>query len=316
MQTIAARREDERLVSAKETFGRTKRIVNLTGTKRLSVAPQSSATSASANSPPVIVSEGLTIGYQLHRERKKLTALRDFTLTVNRGEFVVLVGPSGCGKTTFINAISGLVQPWEGTIEVNGRPVTGPGPDRGMVFQDYALMPWRSVESNIRMPFELQKLGLSKQEMDERVRRCVELVGLTGFEKSYPYELSGGMKQRVGIARALVCEPDILLADEPFAAIDAMTREAMQSELERIVSKTQQTVVFITHSIDEAITLADRVVVISFRPGRIKEVVDINLPRPRFDRDLKILPEYGELHDHIWRLVKDEAFQSARGAGR
>ena len=174
-------------------------------------------------------------------------------------------------------------------------------------------MPWRTVESNIRMPFEFQNFRLSKEEIDERVRRYIELVDLTGFEKSYPYELSGGMKQRVGIARALVSEPDILLADEPFAAIDAMTREAMQGELERFVAKTRQTVIFITHSIDEAITLADRVVVISFRPGRIKEVVDVNLPRPRFDYDVKSLPEYSELRDHIWRLVKDEALQSARG---
>ncbi len=267
-----------------------------------------------ATAVPVIVSKGLTVGYKLHRERKRLTALRDINLTVNAGEFVVLVGPSGCGKTTFINAISGLIEPWEGSIEVNGQPVTGPGPDRAMVFQDYALMPWRTVESNIRMPFELQKLGLSKQEMDERVRRYIELVELTGFEKSYPYELSGGMKQRVGIARALVTEPDILLADEPFAAIDAMTREAMQGELERFVAQTGQTVVFITHSIDEAITLGDRIVVISHRPGRIREVVDVNLPRPRFDYDMKALPEYGELRDHIWRLVKDEALQNAHGA--
>jgi NitT/TauT family transport system ATP-binding protein len=266
------------------------------------------------NAVPVIVSKGLTVGYKLHRERKQLTALRNINLSINRGEFVVLVGPSGCGKTTFINAISGLVEPWEGTVEVNGKPVTGPGPDRGMVFQDYALMPWRTVESNIRMPFELQRLNLSKQEMDERVRRYIELVDLTGFEKSYPYELSGGMKQRVGIARALVCEPDILLADEPFAAIDAMTREAMQSELERFVAKTRQTVVFITHSIDEAVILGDRVVVISYRPGQIKKIVDVNLPRPRFDYDVKTLPEYSELRDHIWRLVKDEAFQTARGA--
>jgi NitT/TauT family transport system ATP-binding protein len=163
------------------------------------------------------------------------------------------------------------------------------------------------------MPFELQKLSLSKAEMDERVSRYIELVDLKGFEKSYPYELSGGMKQRVGIARALVSEPDILLADEPFAAIDAMTREAMQSELERFVVKTGQTVVFITHSIDEAVILGDRVAVISYRPGQIKEVVDINLPRPRFDYDVKMLPEYSELRDHIWRLVKDEALQTARG---
>ena len=280
------------------------------GSKQTASAPGHSA----APGKPIIVSHGLTIGYKLHRERKKLTALRDISLTINRGEFVVLVGPSGCDKTTFINAISGLVEPWEGTIEVNGRPVTGPGPDRAMVFQDYALMPWRTVESNVRMPFEFQKLGLSKEDMNERVRRCLELVDLTGFEKSFPYELSGGMKQRVGIARALVTSPDILLADEPFAAIDAMTRSAMQSEMERIVANTGQTVVFITHSIDEAITLADRVVVISFRPGRIKEIVDVNLPRPRFDYDVKTLPEFGQLYDHIWRLVKDEAMQASRGA--
>jgi NitT/TauT family transport system ATP-binding protein len=181
--------------------------------ERQSETLHSSNATTRATGTPVIVSQGLTIGYELHRERKKLTALRDINLTVNRGEFVVLVGPSGCGKTTFINAVSGLVQPWAGTISVNGQPVTGPGPDRAMVFQDYALMPWRTVESNIRMPFELQKPNLSKQEMSDRVDRVLDLVGLTGFNKSYPYELSGGMKQRVGIARALVCEPDILLAE-------------------------------------------------------------------------------------------------------
>ena len=262
---------------------------------------------------PVIVSKNLTIGYKLHRERKLLTALKDINLTIYKGEFVCLLGPSGCGKTTFINAISGLVPPWEGSIEVDGRPVTGPGPDRGMVFQDYALMPWRTVESNVRMPFEFQDLKLSKAQIDERVARYLELVELTGFEKSFPYELSGCMKQRVGIARALATEPKILLADEPFAAIDAMTREAMQSELERFVTKTRQTVVFITHSIDEAITLGDRIVVISRRPGRIKEVIDVNLPRPRFDQELKSLPEYAEIREHIWRLVKDEALSGAHG---
>ncbi|MGI1661517.1 ABC transporter ATP-binding protein [Palleronia sp. KMU-117] len=277
------------------------------------IEPTHRAREASAKKEPVIVAKGLTVGYKLHRERKLLTALRDITLTVNKGEFVCLLGPSGCGKTTFINAISGLVLPWEGTIEVDGRPVTGPGPDRAMVFQDYALMPWRTVESNVRMPFEMQNLGLSKQEIDARVARYLELVELTGFERSFPYELSGGMKQRVGIARALATEPKILLADEPFAAIDAMTREAMQSELERFVTKTKQTVVFITHSIDEAITLGDRIVVISRRPGRIKEVIDVNLPRPRFDQELKSLPEYTELRERIWRLVKDEALSGAHG---
>ena len=290
--------------------------VNSSHIRVATAATGSQPTAVLKAAAPVIVSKGLTVGYNLHRERKRLTALRNINLSVKRGEFVVLVGPSGCGKTTFINAVAGLVDPWEGTIEVNGRPVSGPGPDRAMVFQDYALMPWRTVESNVRMPFEFQKLGLSEEEMDERVRRYIELVDLKGFEKSYPYELSGGMKQRVGIARALVGEPDILLADEPFAAIDAMTREAMQGELERFVAKTGQTVVFITHSIDEAVTLADRVAVISYRPGQIKEIVEVNLPRPRFDYDVKVRPEYGELRDHIWRLVKDEAFQAARGEKR
>lgn len=277
------------------------------------VQPIAGGQTAADTREPVIVAKNVTVGYKLHRERKLLTALRDITMTINKGEFVCLLGPSGCGKTTFINAISGIVLPWEGSIEVNGKPVTGPGPDRAMVFQDYALMPWRTVESNIRMPFEFQDLGLSKKEIDERIGRYLELVDLKGFEKSYPYELSGGMRQRVGIARALATEPEILLADEPFAAIDAMTREAMQSELEKFVAKTKQTVVFITHSIDEAIILGDRIAVISRRPGRIKEIIDVNLPRPRFDGDVKSLPEYAELRERIWDLVKDEALSGAHG---
>jgi NitT/TauT family transport system ATP-binding protein len=305
MQSISS------LVGYRLKRSREERIMGVMGAE--AVEPKHRESSVSAKAEPVIVAKGLTVGYKLHRERKLLTALKDITLTVNKGEFVCLLGPSGCGKTTFINAISGLVPAWEGSIHVDGQPVTGPGPDRAMVFQDYALMPWRTVESNIRMPFELQNLGLSKAQIDERVARYLDLVELTGFEKSFPYELSGGMKQRVGIARALATEPKILLADEPFAAIDAMTREAMQSELERFVTKTKQTVVFITHSIDEAITLGDRIVVISRRPGRIKEVLDVNLPRPRFDHELKSLPEYSELREHIWRLVKDEALSGAHG---
>ena len=182
-----------------------------------------------------------------------------------------------------------------------------------MVFQDYALLPWRTVESNVRMPFEFQDLGVSEAEKKKRVQECLELVDLDGFEKSFPYELSGGMKQG-GIARALITHPDILLADEPFAAIDAMTREAMQAEMERIVMETGQTCVFITHSIDEAILLGDRVVVISYRPGKVKEIVDINFPRPRMSNsEVKTSREYAQIRDHIWKLVKDEASQTNRG---
>ncbi|MEZ7813980.1 MAG: ABC transporter ATP-binding protein [Paracoccaceae bacterium] len=268
----------------------------------------------SAGNEPIIVAKNLTIAYELHRERKKLTALQGINLEIKKGEFIVLVGPSGCGKTSFINAISGLIPKSEGSVTVRGKEVTGPGPDRAMVFQDYALLPWRTVESNVKMPFELQNLGLSREEEKQRVESALRLVDLNGFEKSFPYELSGGMKQRVGIARALVTNPDILLADEPFAAIDAMTREAMQGEMERIVMETGQTCVFITHSIDEAILLGDRVVVISYRPGKIKEIVDIDFPRPRMSNsEVKTSKKYAELRDHIWGLVKDEAAQSNRG---
>jgi len=267
-------------------------------------------------SGPAIVAENLTVGYEMHRERQRLTALAGINLTIERGEFVVLLGPSGCGKTTFINAVAGLIVPWEGRVTVNGQQVTGPGSDRAMVFQDYALMPWRTVEQNIRLPFELQSHGLDREEVERRLTHYISLVELTGFEKSFPHELSGGMKQRVGIARALVSEPDILLADEPFAAIDAMTREAMQGELERFVAETGQTVVFITHSIDEAIALGDRVVVISHRPGTIKEIVDVDLPRPRFGYDVKSNPDYVRLREHVWDLVRDEAVQAARGGAR
>ena len=199
-------------------------------------------------------------------------------------------------------------------LQLEARKLRGPGPDRAMVFQDYALLPWRTVESNVRMPFEFQDLGVSEAEKNKRVQECLELVDLNGFEKSFPYELSGGMKQRVGIARALITHPDILLADEPFAAIDAMTREAMQGEMERIVMETGQTCVFITHSIDEAILLGDRVVVISYRPGKVKEIVDINFPRPRMSSsEVKTSREYAQIRDHIWKLVKDEASQTNRG---
>jgi NitT/TauT family transport system ATP-binding protein len=266
-----------------------------------------------AGSPgePLIVAENLTVGYRKLREKVMLTALSDINLEIRRGEFVTIVGPSGCGKTTFINVVAGVVKPWAGSITVRGEEVTKPGSDRAMVFQDYALMPWRTVESNVRFGLEFQRSSLGRGEIKRRVHQYIELVGLSGFEHSYPYELSGGMKQRVGIARALVSEPEILLADEPFGAVDAMAREAMQGELERIISETGQTVILITHSIDEAITLGDRVVVISNRPGTIKEVVDVPLPRPRSDYDVKSDPEYTRIREHVWHLLKAEAL----GAG-
>jgi NitT/TauT family transport system ATP-binding protein len=255
----------------------------------------------------IIEAHDVTAAYENVRARTRLIALREVNLDIGEGEFIAIVGPSGCGKTTFLNMVAGFIRPVTGTIKVRGQAVEGPGADRAMVFQDYALLPWRTIERNVRFGVEMRAAGQSKADLADRVQHSIELVGLAGFEKSYPHELSGGMRQRVGIARALVSEPEILLMDEPFAAIDAMTREGMQAELERIIAKTRQTVIFITHSIDEAIQLADRVVVISQRPGRVREIVDIDLPRSRFDVDAKSDPRFIELREHVWGLLRDEA---------
>ncbi len=250
--------------------------------------------------------ERLTIQYELRERRQALVALLDFDLDVADGEFVVVVGPSGCGKTTLINAIAGLIRPTRGRILVDGKPVSAPGPDRALVFQDYALLPWRTTWGNVKFGIEMQR-GRSGALSEDAIARAIELVGLRGFEHSYPHELSGGMRQRVGLARALVAEPQVLLMDEPFAALDAMTREVMGGELEAIVEQSGRTAIFITHSIDEAISLADRIVVASARPGRIKEIVSVDLPRPRREYDVKSHPGYAPIREHIWELLRHEA---------
>jgi NitT/TauT family transport system ATP-binding protein len=262
----------------------------------------------------LISADGVSVGYENLREHTRLIALTDITLDIEAGEFVAIVGPSGCGKTTFLNVVAGFIKPLHGTVKIRGQEVRGPGADRAMVFQDYALLPWRTVEKNVRFGIEMRDQKASKAALSARIQRSIELVGLTGFEKSYPHELSGGMRQRVGIARALVSEPEILLMDEPFGAIDAMTREAMQAELEKIIAHTRQTVVFITHSIDEAITLADRIVVVSNRPGRIREIVDVDIPRSRFNDDVKRDPRFAELRERIWGLLRDEALGARMAA--
>jgi NitT/TauT family transport system ATP-binding protein len=251
-----------------------------------------------------IVAHDVSIVYENARERTELRALDGFSLEVRHGEFLVIVGPSGCGKTSFLGALDGLVPLAGGSITIDGQPVTGPGPDRAMVFQEYALFPWRTVRDNVL--FGLEVRGVSA---NGRLDEYMKLVGLEGFERAYPHELSGGMRQRVGLARALITDPKILLMDEPFAAVDAMTREVMQNELSRILGETGMTVVFITHSIDEAITLGDRVVVMTPRPGRIKEIVPVALPRPRESFDVRGDPEFIRLRDHVWGLLRDELGQ-------
>jgi NitT/TauT family transport system ATP-binding protein len=252
---------------------------------------------------------GLEVTYDRLREKDTLVALSDFSVTVDQGEFLAVVGPSGCGKSTFLNVVAGLTFPSAGTIEVNGKLVTGPETDRAVVFQDYALMPWRTTEQNVRFGLELQRRIDSGT--DEKVQHYIKLVGLEGFEKAYPRELSGGMRQRVGLARALVTEPRLLLMDEPFAAVDAMTREVMQDELARIVAETGQAIIFITHSVDEAITLADRIAVVTNRPGRIREILDVGIPRPR-GRASRKLAEFQALRDHIWSLLSDDPARGER----
>ena len=213
------------------------------------------------------------------KDEEMLVAVDKFNLDVRNGEFICILGPSGCGKTTILRIVAGLEAPTSGSITVSGKTIKGPGSDRGMVFQEFGLFPWRSVQKNIE--FGLEVKGIPSEERAGISQKYVDLVGLKGFEKSHPKELSGGMKQRVGIARALANDPAVLLMDEPFGALDAQTRNQMQAELLRIWSETRKTVLFVTHSVDEAVFLADRIVVMTARPGTIKEIYDIDLPRPR-----------------------------------
>jgi len=235
--------------------------------------------------------------------RAPVRALGDFDIDVGEGEFVSIVGPSGCGKSTFLNILLGLIKPDSGELLMHGKKISGPGTDRAMVFQEFGLLPWRTVQHNIELGLELKKVPGAKRRAI--AARLVALVGLGGFESHYPHELSGGMKQRVGLARALATDPDVLLMDEPFAALDAQTRDLMQVELLRIWREAKKTVLFVTHQIDEAIYLSDRVVVMSKRPGRAKKTFAIDLPRPR-EYEMRVTPQFNELKLEIWNTLKDE----------
>jgi NitT/TauT family transport system ATP-binding protein len=232
-----------------------------------------------------------------------VAALRDVSLQVMPGEFVCLVGPSGCGKTTLLRLIDGLLEPDSGSIAIDGDRAPTPGPQAGFVFQSFRLLPWRTVLDNVEFPLEIQHLDQRMRQ--ERAMDYVRLVGLEGFEHSYPHELSGGMQQRVGLARALALEPQILLMDEPFAALDAQTREFMQMELSRIWQNLGIAVVFVTHSLDEALYLGDRVVLMSPRPGRVQEEMPVGLARPRWEYDYRAAPEFIERRGYLWERIRD-----------
>jgi NitT/TauT family transport system ATP-binding protein len=248
---------------------------------------------------------GVSLELYTERTDQSLPVLRDIDLQVRTGELVSIVGPSGCGKSTFLNAVDGLIKVTGGKILVDDRAVDRPGPDRAMVFQHDSLFPWRTVVENVRYGLDLQG-RLGKAERRDRALALVELVGLAGFAEHYPHELSGGMRQRVNIARALVMEPQLLLLDEPFAALDAQTREFMQVELLKILARATTTALFVTHQINEAVFLSDRVVVFSARPAGIKAVIDVDLPAGR-SLAIKLQPSFLEIEQRIWRLIEQEA---------
>ncbi|MFP3154309.1 ABC transporter ATP-binding protein [Lachnospiraceae bacterium ZAX-1] len=236
----------------------------------------------------------------------EFVALENFALSIKAGEFLAIVGPSGCGKSTLLDIVSGLMKPRSGEIRIDGRTVKGPALDRGFIMQGYALFPWRNVIKNVTYGLEVK--GIPRKERKKIAQKYIDLVGLNGFEDRHPNELSGGMRQRVAIARALAYNPEVLLLDEPFAAVDAQTRETLQDELLRIWEKTEKTIIFVTHSIEEAVLLADRIVVMTPNPGSIRKIIDVNLPRPRTAAQMRTSPDFSWLTHQVWQLLQsDEA---------
>jgi NitT/TauT family transport system ATP-binding protein len=236
-----------------------------------------------------------------------LLALADFSLKLGGGRFVTVVGPSGCGKTTLLRMAAGLIPADDGEVRLDGAPLTGPNPKMSMVFQAIGLMPWKTIEANVALGIQLQvhRSALTAAETD-RVHATLALVGLKGFDRYYPHQLSGGMQQRVGLARALVRQPEILLMDEPFGALDAQTRAVLQDELLSLWGRVNSTVLFITHDLDEAIYLSDTVVIMGRRPGRIKQVLEVKLPQPRYGYDARAEVEFARLRSVAWQSIKEE----------
>ena len=246
-------------------------------------------------------------------ESRELTVLNEVAFEVQQEEFLSIIGPSGCGKTTLLRIIAGLTDYDGGQIRIDGAPIQGPGPDRATVFQSFGLFPWKTVRDNVAFPLEIR--NLPKSEIRERCDRFLELVGLSRFGHSYPHQLSGGMQQRVGIARALATDPEILLMDEPFGSIDAQTREFMQEEIVRLWDDRKKTVVFVTHDLDEAIYLSDRIVVLTRGPGHVRATIDVDLPRPRWDYDVRGHPRFAEVRRQIWSMLRGDLLEEEKEAG-
>ena len=267
--------------------------------------PTTAARQPGADAPPgapKIEARGLRKVFS--SRRGEVTAIDGVDFSAAAGEFISIVGPSGCGKSTFLYIVGGFVEATEGAVLVDGSPITGPDPARGIVFQEFVLFPWKTVMGNVT--YGLARRGVPRAERRERARQLIDTVKLTGFERHFPKELSGGMKQRVALARTLIMDPDILLMDEPFGAIDAQTRVILQAELLQIWERTRKTVLFVTHSVEEALYLSDKVYVLSSRPARVKEVIEVDLPRPRDPEQIVGTEAYGRLHRRIWSLLQEE----------
>lgn len=245
--------------------------------------------------------------------RGEVLAIEEINFVAQPGEFISIVGPSGCGKSTFLYMLGGFVDASAGTVAIDGRRVTGADPARGIVFQEFVLFPWKTVLGNVT--YGLARQGVPRKERKARAKQYIDMVKLTGFENHYPKELSGGMKQRVALARTLIMDPDVLLMDEPFGAIDAQTRAVLQAELLQIWERTKKTVVFVTHSVEEALYLSDRIYVLSNRPSRIREVIDVPLLRPRDPEAILAEPDYARLHKRIWGLLQEERPDRGDGIG-
>jgi NitT/TauT family transport system ATP-binding protein len=254
-----------------------------------------------------LVVDDVAITYPARSGKTPFTAIDGVNLQVGAGEFITIVGPSGCGKSTLLLAIDGLIAPTRGQVTLGGRTITAPGPDRAMVFQEFGLLPWRTVQANIEFGMELA----GQRDREQTARELIRLVGLEGFERHHPHELSGGMRQRVGIARALAVDPDVLLMDEPFGALDAQTREIMAEELLKVWDQRRKTVLFVTHGIDESIYLADRVVVMGKGPGRVLEVIEVDLPRPRTP-EVRGTRAFQEYRERISKLLFSETADERR----
>jgi NitT/TauT family transport system ATP-binding protein len=237
------------------------------------------------------------------------TALENINLTINQGEFVSFVGPSGCGKSTLLNMIAGLLQPSSGTLLYNGEPIDGVNKKVGYMTQKDTLLPWKTTAANIGVPLEIRKVP--EAEKKEKVDRYIDMVNLRGFEKHFPMQLSGGMRKRVALARTLIYDPDTILMDEPFGALDAQLKLIMQNELLRIWSETRKTVVFVTHDLGEALNLSDRVVVFGAKPGRIKMIKAIDLPRPRDVFKIRFHPDFGRIYEELWSVLEEDVEKGA-----